>query len=215
MDKPAPCLVPAAPAAVAAALQRSWPDARCGLYARDDWELLVAAILSARATDVQVNKVMAVLMEHVVSVAGLAALDHRDLTRVLRRLPLYPQKARALVEAARALLVHHGGKVPRTRADLERLPGVGRKVAAVVLGNGFGIPAVAADVHVTRIAFRLGWTAQELPRAAEAAVETRFPAQDWVRRCHQMIRLGREHCRRQAPRCDRCPLAADCPRQGV
>ena len=173
--------------AVGEALARAYPDARCELLARDPWELLVAAILSARSTDFQVNRVMAVLNEHYVGPAAFAALDHRDLERAVRHVPLFRQKARAIVEAARA----------------------------VVLGNAFGIPAIAADVHVQRVAHRLGWSPAEHPAQAEAALAARFPPQQWVRLCHQIIRLGRDCCRRIKPRCARCPLAAFCPRQGV
>jgi endonuclease III len=203
------------PERVDAALERLYPEASCELLAKDPWELLVAAILSARAHDLQVNKVMAVLTEHFVDPSSFAALDHRDLEPLLRHLPLYRQKARAIVEAARAVLRLHGGQVPQDMAALSALPGVGRKTAAVVLGNAFGIPAIAADTHVQRIAHRWGWTAEEHPGHAETALAERFPPKRWVRLCHQLIRLGRDCCRRVEPKCERCPFAASCPRRGV
>jgi endonuclease-3 len=201
--------------AVGDTLGRVYPDARCELLARDPWELLVAAILSARSTDFQVNRVMAVLNEHYVGPAAFAALDHRDLERVVRHVPLFRQKARAIVEAARAVVRFHGARVPEGMGPLSTLPGVGRKTAAVVMGNAFGVPAIAADVHVQRVVHRLGWCAAEHPGQAEAALAARFPPQQWVRLCHQLIRLGRDCCRRLKPRCARCPLSAFCPRQGV
>jgi endonuclease-3 len=197
------------------ALHDAYPDARCELLARDAWELLVAAILSARTTDVQVNKVMAVLNEHYVGPQALADLDHRELDRVIRHVPLHRQKARAIVEAARAVLRLHDGQVPRDLVALSALPGVGRKTAAVVLGNAFGQPAIAADVHVQRITHRLGWAAREHPADAEVALVRRFAPEYWVRLCHQLIRLGRDCCRRQKPRCERCPVARFCAKQGV
>jgi endonuclease III len=206
---------PVPPSLVAAALDQAWPDAACELLWRDPWQLLVAAILSARATDAQVNQVCAVLHERLVTPTAYAILAPRDLVPVLRRLPLYQQKARALVEAARAILRRHAGQVPADLVELQALPGVGPKVAAVVAGNGFGVPAVAADTHVRRIAWRLGWTARDHAAEAAAAVGRAFPEADWVRRCHQLIRLGRTWCRAPAPRCAGCPLVAACPRQGV
>ncbi len=203
------------PDMVGTVLQRLYPDAVCELRAKGAWELLVAAILSARAHDAQVNKVMAVLTEHYVGPESIAALDHRDLAPLLRHLPLYHQKARSVVEAARAVIRHHHGHVPEDSAALAALPGVGRKTAAVVLGNAFGVPAIAADTHVQRIAHRLGWTASEHPGDAESALAGRFPPTRWVRLCHQLIRFGRDTCRRAQPRCARCPLAATCPKQGV
>jgi endonuclease-3 len=183
--------------------------------ATDPWELTVAAILSARTTDTQVNKVMATLGEHLVGIDAYARLEADALQALIRRLPLHGQKARAIVEAARAIIRHHHGRVPEDLAHLAALPGLGRKTAAVVAGNAFGVPAVAADVHVCRAVRRLGWIGEEQPRAAEAALRARFAPARWVRLCHQLIRLGRDHCRRQRPWCSTCPLAATCPRQGV
>jgi len=198
-----------------AALVQAFPEARCELYVRDPWDLLVAAILSARTSDAQVNRVMAVLCEHFCGPEAFAALDHRDLAKVLNRLPLYPQKARAIVECARHIVDRYHGTVPQSMQELSALPGVGRKTAAVVLGNAFGIPAIAADGHVQRIVRRLGWCERENPREAERALAQRFPPHHWVSLCHRLIRLGREHCRPLQPRCSSCPCAATCPRQGV
>jgi endonuclease III len=195
-------------------LQQLWPEARCELDARDPWSLLVAVILSARTSDAQVNRVLAVLHEHLLGVAAYAELDPRDLEPLLRHLPLYRQKARAVVECARCVL-RLGGVVPQDLDALARLPGVGRKTACVVAGNAFGVPAVGADTHVQRIAQRLGWTAREHPRDAELAVMARLPRERWITACHQLIRLGREHCRRLKPRCEHCPLRAICPQRGV
>jgi len=208
--------MPAAESAlVAVALARVWPDARCELFASDPWELLVAAVLSARTSDQQVNKVMAVLTEHLVGIEAYARLDHRRMARLIAHVPLYPQKARSIVEAARRILHQHGGTVPQTMAELSALPGVGRKTAAVVLANAFDIPAIAADVHVQRITRRLGWTTREHARDAELALSARFPPQHWVKLCHQLIRLGRQYCRPLRPKCGGCPLQATCPRHGV
>jgi endonuclease III len=203
------------PDRISAALYRSYPGARCELLVRDPWELLVAAILSARTSDVQVNKVMAVLCEHYCGPEAYASLDYRDLARVIAKVPLYQQKARAIVEAARAVISRHGGNVPDSMKELAALPGVGRKTAAVVLGNAFGIPAIAADVHVQRIVKRLGWTERENPIDAEQAIAQRYPPHHWVQLCHQLIRLGREHCRSVNPKCSTCPFAAECPKNGV
>lgn len=201
--------------AIAGILARTYPDARCELQARDDWELLVAVILSARTSDQQVNKVMAVLAEHLVGVEAYARMDMRRLSRLIARVPLYPQKARAIVEAARRIVRQHQGQVPTTLRELTALPGVGPKTAAVVAGNRFGIPAVAADVHVQRIVRRFGWTSREHAGEAERAVMERLPPQHWTVLSHRLIRLGREHCRPREPRCQRCPVASLCPRAGI
>ncbi len=205
---------PADPVEVDRVLRALWPDARCELAAIDPWTLLVAVILSARTTDQQVNKALAVLSEHLLGVSAYAELDPRELEPLLRHLPLYRQKARAIVESARAVL-RLGGVVPADLQQLARLPGVGRKTACVVAGNAFGVPAVGADTHVQRLAHRFGWTAREHPLEAEQAVMDLLPEDRWVGACHQFIRLGREFCRRVKPLCERCPLAPTCPKQGV
>lgn len=203
------------PELVAGELERRWPEASCELLARDPWELLVAVILSARTADERVNQVMAVLSEHFLGPEAYMYLDPRELARFISRVPLHRQKARAIVESARHVVERHGGRLPEDPVLLGRLPGVGPKTAAVVVGNAFGYPAVAADVHVTRIAHRLGWTRRADPAEAEAALRARWPASTWVRRCHQLIRLGRDVCRPRRPWCSRCPLAETCPRIGV
>jgi endonuclease-3 len=200
---------------VSAALDERWPEARCELLARDPWELLVAVILSARTADARVNQVMAVLNEHFTGVEAYQDLDPRALGSFLARLPLHRQKARAITEAARYILYRCDGTVPRSIDELVRIPGVGRKTAAVVAGNAFNHPAVAADSHVQRIAHRLGWAIRADAVVAEAAIEAAFERADWVRRCHQLIRLGRDCCRPMRPWCSRCPVAGTCPQVGV
>lgn len=203
------------PAVVAVALDRQWPDARCALRADDPWELLVAAILSARASDDRVNAVMAALAARYHGPADYRLLAPTHLATTLRSLPLYRQKARAITEAARWVVDRFGGTVPVDPETLARIPGVGRKTAAVVAGNAYGHPVVAADVHVQRLAHRLGWAVRADEPAAERGVATAFPPAEWVRRCHQLIRLGRAHCRPRRPWCSRCPVAVTCPRIGV
>ena len=206
---------PLAPRIADQVLAAHWPEAACELDAKDPFALLVAVILSARARDEQVNKVLAVLHEHLLGIDAYARLDPRDLEPLLRHLPLYRQKARAVVEAARTILERHGGAVPRDLEALARLPGVGRKTAAVVVANAYGVPAIGADTHVQRLAHRWGWTTREHPAEAETAVADRLPRHRWIQACHQMIRLGRTFCTRLRPRCDTCPLAPSCPRVGA
>ena len=196
-------------------LAQSWPDAQCELIARDPWDLLVAVILSARTSDDRVNQVMAVLTEHYVGPEAFADMDPRELELHINRVPLYQNKARYIVESARMIVYRLGGEVPNDMETLQTLPGVGRKTAAVVLGNAFKVPAVAADVHVQRVVQRLAWSANEDPKIVEQAVMDLIPRESWVVFCHQLIRLGREACRPKHPWCSRCPLQELCPQQGV
>jgi len=201
--------------AVVSLLGRAYPEARCELDADGAWELLVAAICSARTPDARVNEVLPGVRERFAAMHDCAAADRHELEGALRRLPLFRQKARAINEAARYCLRVHGGEVPATLETLVRIPGVGRKTAAVVVGNHFGVPAIAADVHVQRAVRRWAWAERENPHDAERAIAGRIPPHYWVELCHQTVRLGRDCCRPLRPWCSRCPLADQCPQAGV
>ncbi|TVR43728.1 MAG: endonuclease III [Planctomycetota bacterium] len=196
-------------------LNNHWPDAACELQARDPFEFLVAVICSAQTSDQRVNQVMAVLQEHLCGLPAYAAISIPDLSALLSRLPLYRQKARAISECARLISELHGGELPRDPHALRQLPGVGAKTAAVVLGNRLGVPAIAVDSHVARCSQRLGLSRSTQATSIELDLCRRFPQDRWVQLCHQLIRLGRAHCRPKAPRCSSCPLRRVCPANGV
>ena len=185
------------------------------LHHTNAYTLLVAVALSAQATDVGVNKATKGLFAVADTPARMLVLGEATLIEHIKTIGLFRNKAKNVIRLSQMLIDDYNGHVPSSRAALQRLPGVGRKTAAVVLGNAFGVPAIAADVHVTRIAHRLGWTTREHPRDAESALSSRFPPQHWVRLCHQLIRLGRDCCRRLKPRCERCPVARWCERKGL
>lgn len=196
-------------------LDAAWPAARCELEADDPWGLLMAVICSTRTTDDRVNMVLPALLEQYPLPSMIADEDPRVVDALIARLPLHLQKARALVECGRAVAWYHDNTVPRDLDVLVTLPGVGRKIAAVVAGNAYQVPAVAADVHVIRAVHRWGWVPRAAADVAETAITQRWPAETWVARCHRIIRLGRHFCRPQRPFCSKCPLQDHCPRVGV
>ncbi|TVR11226.1 MAG: endonuclease III [Planctomycetota bacterium] len=196
-------------------LQEHWPDAQCELLAADPFEFLVAVICSAQTSDTRVNQVMASLQEHLCGIEAYATIALPQLERLLSRLPFYRAKARSIHECARVILQQHQGVMPRDAQALCQLPGVGAKTAAVVLANRLQVPAIAVDSHVQRCSQRLGLSRQQRPSAIEADLRRRFPAHRWTQLCHQLIRLGREYCRPQRPKCSSCPLSQACPRYGV
>ena len=153
-------------------LARMYPDARIELESSTPLELLVATILSAQCTDQRVNQVTAGLFPKYRTARDWAAIPPARLEREIHSTGFYRAKARSILGMARALVERHGGEVPRTLDELTELPGVGRKTANVVLGNAFGIPALAVDTHVTRVSQRLGLTratdAGEDPRRSRA-----------------------------------------------
>ena len=197
-------------------LAEEYPEARCELDHGSPWQLLVATVLSAQCTDVRVNRVTPELFARWPGPAELAAASQADLESVIRQTGMFRRKAAALREAARLVVDRHGGEVPSTMEALAALPGVGRKTAKVVLGEGFGIAAgVTVDTHVRRLAGRLGLTRLSDPEKIAAELEQLVPREEWIRFSTRLILPGRRICSARAPRCGDCVLDEICPKVGV
>ena len=197
-------------------LARGYPDARCELDFRTEWQLLVATVLSAQCTDARVNQVTPVLFDRWPGPAELAAAPAEEVEAVIRPLGMFRQKTSALKKAAQAIIDRHNGEVPAEIDALVALPGVGRKTAKVVLGEGFGIPAgVTVDTHVRRLARRLGLTDLEDPEKIAAEHERLLPRDEWIRFSTRLILHGRRVCSARSPRCTECVLDEVCPKVGV
>jgi endonuclease-3 len=197
---------------IQARLAARYPSPTTALGHGSAWELLVATILSAQATDETVNKVTPGLFARYPTVASFAAADREELERAIHATGFFRSKARALQGAARYLLDHHGGEVPNRMEDLVRLPGVGRKTANVVLGSYFGRnDGVVVDTHVGRLSRRLGLTRHEDAEKVELDLMALVPVEEWTNVSHRLIYFGREVCTAKDPRCDACELADLCP----
>jgi endonuclease-3 len=191
------------------------PDAHCELRHGNAYELLVATILSAQCTDERVNSVTPELFRRFPDAARLADAPLGDVEAIIRPTGFYRNKARSLVGMARAVIERHGGKIPRTLDELVTLPGVGRKTANLILGNVYDVPGIVVDTHVGRIARRLGFTRSDDPEKVEQDLMALAPRAEWTRLSHAMIFHGRRICWARKPRCDECPVSADCPRVRV
>jgi endonuclease-3 len=202
---------PARAAAILAGLERLYPGADCELDHVDPFQLLVATILSAQTTDRAVNQVTPGLFARFPDARALAAADPLEVEPLIATIGLFRNKAKSVVGAARALVEHHGGAVPRERQALEALPGVGRKTANVVLSTAFREPALAVDTHVTRLSGRLGLSASDDPRRIEDDLTALFPRERWGFVSHALIWHGRRVCDARTPRCESCGLAPHCP----
>ncbi len=145
------------------ALRERYPDAHCELHFASPFQLLVATVLSAQTTDVQVNHVTPALFEAYPTAEALAGADRADLERIIGPTGFFRAKAESLLRLGAALQERYDGAVPSRMADLVALPGVGRKTANVVLGNAFDVPGIAVDTHVGRLARRFGWSDHEDP----------------------------------------------------
>jgi endonuclease III len=201
--------------AILTALAEAMPDARIELDHRTPYELLVAVILSAQCTDKRVNLVTPALFRRYPDARALAAADEAELRPFIQTCGLYRAKARNLVAAARALVAQHGGEVPVRRAVLAELAGVGNKTAGVVSMHIGGDVAFPVDTHVKRLALRMGLTSAEAPDKVEADLQALLPPERWVLGHQLLVWHGRRTCFARAPACERCPVAALCPRRGV
>lgn len=188
-----------------------FPDAHCELNHRNAFELLIATILSAQATDVGVNKVTPKLFERFPTPAHLAAASEESVIECIQSLGLYRSKAKNIRLCAQQLMERFDGEVPQTREELVSLAGVGRKTANVVMSVAFNIPAFAVDTHVERISKRL-----QICRQKDSVLEVeetlcrKIPKELWSRAHHWMIFFGRYHCIARKPKCHECPLLEMC-----
>jgi endonuclease-3 len=174
------------------------------------FELLVAVLLSAQATDVGVNKATRRLFVHADTPARMLALGEAGVVEHIRTIGLFRNKARHLMASCALLIERHDGRVPRDRAALEALPGVGRKTANVVLNVAFGEPTCAVDTHVFRVANRTGLAPGKTPLAVELGLERVLPDSFKSEAHHWLILHGRYVCTARAPQCWRCQVAPCC-----
>lgn len=191
-------------------LKKTYPESRCSLRYENHFQLLIATILSAQCTDAKVNQVTPLLFSRYPDARILAEAELKDIEKILKPLGLYKNKAENIRACARRLRDDFQGRVPGSEEELSSLAGVGRKTAHVVLGVGFGIPAVVVDTHVKRIAGRLGLTCHENPLKIEKDLTLLFPREDWSLIAHLFIDHGRAVCRAIRPDCVNCQIRDLC-----
>lgn len=191
-------------------LAEAYPDAGTALHFRTPFELMVAAILSAQCTDKQVNRITARLFQKYNTPEEFAALSPEELAEEIKGCGLYRNKSKYIVEASRELLKKHGGQVPRTREELEALPGVGRKTAGVVLGVAYGGSALPVDTHVYRVARRLGLSSAKDPGKVEEDLAGFISPRERMAAHHRLIAHGRKICSARKPQCGICCLKDLC-----
>ena len=192
------------------------PTATTELHWGNPLELLAAVILSAQATDVKVNEVTPGLFAEYRTARDWAQADPARLEQQVHSLGFFRNKTKALIGMGRVLEQELGGQVPRTMAELLRLPGVARKTANVVLGYAFGVAeGIVVDTHVTRVAYRLGLTQETKPERIEQDLVALLPRDYWIRTGTLLVLHGRHLCVAGRPWCSRCPVYDLCPRVGV
>jgi endonuclease-3 len=190
------------------------PHATVELDHRNPLQLLIATILSAQCTDRRVNQVTPVLFSRYPNAADYAKADPSELETIITPTGFYKSKARSVIGTGKMLVERFDGKVPKTMEELVQLPGVGRKTANVLLGNCFDQPAVVVDTHVKRVAHRLGLTASEDPEVIEQDLQRLIPLEQWTSGSELLLLHGRYVCVAKRPKCEQCPLYAECPWEG-
>ncbi|OFZ20726.1 MAG: endonuclease III [Bdellovibrionales bacterium RIFOXYA1_FULL_36_14] len=192
-------------------LRALYPDAKCELLFKNNFELLIATILSAQCTDVTVNKVTPPLFDNYPSPDLLAKASLQNLEEIIKPTGFYKNKAKNILATSQILVKQYASQVPNDMNELIKLPGVGRKTANVVLSNGYGINAgIVVDTHVKRISKLLKLTASDDPILIENDLISLFPKQYWGILSHLLIAHGRKICSARKPKCSNCPLNRYC-----
>jgi len=191
-------------------LAEALPEPKGELEYVNPYTLLVAVVLSAQATDVGVNKATRELFKVADTPEKMVALGEEGLKRYIRTIGLYNSKARNVIRLSEILIAEHGGEVPRSREELEKLPGVGRKTANVVLNIAFQEPTIAVDTHIFRVANRTGLSPGKTPRAVEDDLEAVVPPGRRLHAHHWLILHGRYVCKARKPECPVCVVNDIC-----
>lgn len=200
-------------AEIEARLAELYPNAECALkYGTDPWRLLVMARLSAQCTDARVNEVSVELFREFPDAVSMAKGDISRIEELVKSCGLYRMKAANIKDASAVLVNEYGGELPRTMEELLTLPGVGRKIANLIIGDVFGGDAVVCDTHCIRICGRFGMypEREKSPEKIEKILRELLPANSGSDFCHRIVLFGREICSARSPRCEECPLAELC-----
>ena len=192
-------------------LRELYPNAKPALTFKTPFELLIAVILSAQCTDVRVNVVTGRLFQYANTPEAIAALGQVKLETAIHDCGFFRMKAKHILETCHILLQEYGGEVPADFEALQKLPGVGRKTANVVMSVAFHAPAIAVDTHVFRVANRLRLAVGKTPLEVEKGLQKAIPREDWSDAHHWLILHGRQLCKARKPLCGECPLAPVCP----
>jgi endonuclease III len=192
-------------------LKKEYPNVKSALDYTNAFELLIATILSAQSTDAGINKITPKLFKKYKSPKDYVNVPTEELEKDIHSSGFYHAKARSIKNSCAVLVEKYKGKMPKTFEELTALPGVGRKTASVVVGNAYGIPAVAVDTHVKRLSNLLGFIKSEDPDKIEIRLKELLPEKDWVQDSHLLAAHGRKICIARRPKCRECVLGDLCP----
>ena len=194
-------------------LKKMYPEAVCALeFDGEPWKLLVMGRLSAQCTDARVNIVCRELFARFPTCEDLANATYEEIEDIIRPCGLFRTKAQSIKDACRRLVDEYGGNLPDSMEELLKFPGVGRKIANLLLGDIFHKPAIVADTHMIRICGRFGMYPQKLkdPHKVEIIMSELVEAEEQSDLCHRIVQFGRDVCSARAPKCSECPISHLC-----
>lgn len=193
---------------VVAELEKIYPDAVCALESGGDpWRLLVMGRLSAQCTDARVNTVCRELFAHFPDAAAMAAAPLEEIEKLVYSCGVYKVKAKNIRDFSAIITEEYGGRVPDSMEELLTLPGVGRKIANLILGDVYGKPAIVADTHCIRISNRLGLCDSKVPEKVERTLSALVAPEKQSDFCHRLVQFGRDTCDARKPKCEACPFS--------
>ncbi len=189
-------------------LKERYPDAMCALeYGNDPWRLLVMGRLSAQCTDARVNIVCKDLFLKYPDVYAMAKAENKDVEALVFSCGVYKVKAANIIDFSKMIVEKFDGNVPDNMDDLLTLPGVGRKIANLILGDIYHKPAIVADTHCIRISNRLGFCESDDPKKVEFALSEIIEPKEQSDFCHRLVMFGRDVCSSRSPKCEECPFS--------
>lgn len=193
---------------IVAELEKIYPDAACALESGGDpWRLLVMGRLSAQCTDARVNTVCRELFAHFPDAAAMAAAPLEEIEKLVYSCGVYKVKAKNIRDFSAIITEKYGGRVPDSMEELLNLPGVGRKIANLILGDVYGKPAIVADTHCIRISNRLGLCDSKVPEKVERTLSALVAPEKQSDFCHRLVQFGRDTCDARKPKCEACPFS--------
>lgn len=193
---------------IVAELEKIYPDAACALESGGDpWRLLVMGRLSAQCTDARVNTVCRELFAHFPDAAAMAAAPLEEIEKLVYSCGVYKVKAKNIRDFSAIITEKYGGRVPDSMEELLTLPGVGRKIANLILGDVYGKPAIVADTHCIRISNRLGLCDSKVPEKVERTLSELVAPEKQSDFCHRLVQFGRDTCDARKPKCEACPFS--------
>ena len=193
---------------IVAELEKIYPDAACALESGGDpWRLLVMGRLSAQCTDARVNTVCRELFAHFPDAAAMAAAPLEEIEKLVYSCGVYKVKAKNIRDFSAIITEKYGGRVPDSMEELLTLPGVGRKIANLILGDVYGKPAIVADTHCIRISNRLGLCDSKVPEKVERTLSALVAPEKQSDFCHRLVQFVRDTCDARKPKCEACPFS--------